>query len=138
MKANRIKIYGASDDLIEVEDEQNGLDEHGSYSPKHVRFSDGTRLRCEYAPDGYGGNWKIDVVKVGTATILHTPVDLKAEDPEPHSDVVELSGEGLHIVSVGTEIEPTRKEIAKALEDFDASDYSDDQLKRIYAITKEV
>ena len=61
-----IKVYGASDDLIEVEVDGKSHDEYGAFGDAtFMHFDCGVVLRCEYAPDegDYGGNWKIEAVK---------------------------------------------------------------------------
>lgn len=55
------KIYGASDDLIEIEGEIS--DEHGCYGhtkPISISASDGTKASIYY-----GGEWKIHVFFAG-------------------------------------------------------------------------
>lgn len=84
-----IKVYGASDDLIEVEGDvseefpalrefDNGSYEDGGY----LAFSDGTILRVEYAESGV---WRIHPVRVegATLTITQAPED----DEDNYSDV---------------------------------------------------
>lgn len=61
-----IKIYGASDDLIEIEGD---ITEEFSWfdcneKPRPVAFSDGTLLRMRYDEDGI---WRITLVEAGTA-----------------------------------------------------------------------
>jgi hypothetical protein len=137
MKANQIQVYGASDDLIEIRDDANGEDEHGAYKTKFVRFSDGTVIKAEYAPEGYGANWKLERVKEGTAGYAHTAVNVADENAEPNSDVVTLTDIGLCVTGVADTIDPTQDELVEALEDFCPDDYTLDQLTRILAITKE-
>lgn len=88
----KTKIYGASDDLIEIEGAIN--DEHGCYDHKRpikISVSDGT-----IATIFYDGNWGISVKQVGSlfkkivtgnpAEDPHTDEDCK--DCSPYSDVL--------------------------------------------------
>jgi hypothetical protein len=61
-----IKIYGASDDLVEVEGDIN--EEFGWFAdndkPRPMGFSDGTLLSVRYDEDGI---WRITLIESGTA-----------------------------------------------------------------------
>ena len=61
-----IKIYGASDDLIEIEGKIS--EEIGCYSTRNIKktitASDGTIAKIHYNKDGI---WQIDMVKAGTS-----------------------------------------------------------------------
>jgi hypothetical protein len=99
---NKVIVYGASDDLIEVEGhirEEFG----GGGEPRYLSFSDGTVLRVSY-----DGIWHITAEKKGSATFTHTPAE--GEDAERredgssgYSDRVTLSGEEIESVVFGTE-----------------------------------
>lgn len=82
-------IYGASDDLIEVEgglsEEFSAYDADGS--PRYLAFSDGTVLRITY---GERGCWEIRREFEGTAGYHHQPHD---NDDTRYSDRVTLSGD---------------------------------------------
>ena len=83
-----VKIYGASDDLIEVEGPTAVSDEFsGGDKPRFVGFSEGTVLRVVYAEDGC---WRISRVAEGTAQYTHTPA--VGMDDEQYSDEVTLTG----------------------------------------------
>lgn len=80
------EIYGASDDLIEIEGDITA--EHNHYNttedqPAAIFFSDGTVLGMHYSDDGI---WKIDVKEKG-ALFDHIEPCTDA-DAEPHSDKV--------------------------------------------------
>jgi len=84
-----LKIYGASDDLIEIEgditEEFNPKDGERSL----LAFSDGTLLQIQY---GAGGNafWRITPLIYGSAK--YRKVEATDED-ENYSDVVTLEGD---------------------------------------------
>lgn len=82
------RIYGASDDLIEVEGGLNA--EHGEFNtsiedPCAVFLSDGTVLSVVYAPSDKA-IWKIEVKERGNLFDRIEPCT--DEDADPHSDVV--------------------------------------------------
>lgn len=81
-----IKVYGASDDLIEV-DGRSLRSEFYHYSderPSTLEFSDGTVLSVRYNEDGC---WEVRPQVEGTAYHSHVPYT----DPEGnYSDVVQL------------------------------------------------
>jgi hypothetical protein len=81
-----IVIYGANDDLIEIEgalrEEFEGGDELS-----YLAFSDGTVLSAQYADDGC---WRINRVATGTA--VYSKVEAGADAPANYSDRVTLSG----------------------------------------------
>ena len=82
-----LTIYGASDDLIEVEgditEEFPAITDESSL----LAFSDGTLLRVRYDEDGL---WRITPLAKGTATLSITP----ATDPDSanYSDRATLEG----------------------------------------------
>lgn len=71
-----VKVYGASDDLVEIE----GDDDAKSY----LAFSDGTVLRVTY-----DGMWHIARVQEGTAAYEHRQATNEDDD---YSDIVTLDG----------------------------------------------
>lgn len=82
-----IKIYGCSDDLIEIEgdieDELNppsSVEDEGAF----LAFSDGTVLRVKY-----DGVWRITPVFVNTN---YSKVEAPEDDDSNYSDVVTLTG----------------------------------------------
>lgn len=95
---NEVTIYGASDDLIEVEgairEEFNPRNDEMSY----LAFSDGTVLSAEY---GKGGIWHIRRVAQGTAEYER----VESTDPESdYTDRVVLRGPGLSWIVFGSQI----------------------------------
>lgn len=84
-----LKIYGASDDLIEVE---GALREEFSYYStnwelqRFLAVSDGTLLRVSYDEDGI---WRFIPLVVGSST-LDFSIGM---DDRLHSDVIRLTGD---------------------------------------------
>ena len=85
-----VKIYGASDDLVEIEG-SDYEDEIGCYdSNVRIRFVDGTQIRIGYPKNGQA-IWWIEVEKKGTAD-----QELKIcndEEDDPYSDVFMIDSE---------------------------------------------
>lgn len=84
-----ITIYGASDDLIEIEgDIREEFTPKEDGEPEYLAFSDGTVLSILYTTDGF---WRIQRLAVGTATYNKTEaIDADTDD---YSDEVVLSGD---------------------------------------------
>lgn len=86
-----LKIYGCSDDLLEIEGAPYPADEIGCFdSTVTVNFSDGTVIKAGY-PKKDKGIWWIDVLKTGTA-----PWNLRKcddENAEIYSDIFEIDAE---------------------------------------------
>lgn len=89
---SEVKVYGASDDLIELEGD---IDEELSYyaddEPAYLGFSDGTVLRIIYDKTGL---WKILVVNKGDATIVKE-FEATDSDSDNYSDIVVLKDTNL-------------------------------------------
>ena len=86
-----VKVYGYSDDLVEIEGSQYKADEIDCYN-RNVRlhFSDGTVILIGYSKPNLGV-WWIEVEQKGTAEQwLTTCVD---PDEDPYSDVLEIDAE---------------------------------------------
>jgi len=90
-----VKVYGSSDDLIEVEgdlDEEFNVYLEGDES-FFLGFSDGTLVQVWY---DRAGIWRTLILVIGrSATSLHTPVG------EEYSEVLELTGEKISWVVCG-------------------------------------
>ena len=84
-----VKVYGVSDDLVEIEGSSYWEDEIGCYK-KDVRiwFCDGTVIRIRYA---YGGIWRIDVETQGTEK--HRLDVCSDEDEDDYSDCFYINAE---------------------------------------------
>jgi hypothetical protein len=80
-----IKIYGASDDLIEIEGDLEEEFNHYSDEPVLIAVSEGTLLRVVYDGDGI---WRITKVTGGSATMEKIEGDVEKDT----NDVVTLSG----------------------------------------------
>lgn len=64
-----VTIYGASDDLIEVDgDLSEEFDSHDQ--PTYLLFNDGTQLKIEYWDDGI---WRVNLIETGKASATRTP-----------------------------------------------------------------
>lgn len=85
-----VKIYGASDDLVEIEGSAYEQ-EIGCYEQDmRIRFLDGTIIRIGYPKDGMAV-WWIEVEADGTAA--HTLTICEDEDADIYSDVFEIDSE---------------------------------------------
>ncbi len=85
------KVYGASDDLVEIEGSTYKEDEIGCYAHDvRIRFLDGTVIRVGYPKDGLAV-WWIEVEKQGTAEQKLTICE--DEDARIYSDVFEIDSE---------------------------------------------
>lgn len=82
-----VTVYGASDDLIEVEGDIREEFYITEYKEHILAFSDGTLLSIEYDRDGM---WRIRRLAKGSATYKHTEATDADKD---YSDTVELDGE---------------------------------------------
>lgn len=97
-----IVIYGASDDLIEIEsssfpnEELNPLG-RVSWEGMFVAVSDGSIFRVRYDEDGI---WRFTPLMLGSATVT---IDQGLDDKR-HSDRVTLTGDDLRWVVLGTDI----------------------------------
>ena len=86
-----VRIYGCSDDLVEIEDSKHGPDEIDCFD-RDVRiwFADGTVIRIGYPKEGLAV-WWIEVEQSGVAeqklTIVEDP------DAEIYSDIFEIDSE---------------------------------------------
>ena len=86
-----VKIYGASDDLVEIENSQYREDEIGCYDHDvRIRFLDGTIIRVGYPKDGLA-IWWVEIEKQGTAEQKLTICD--DEDARIYSDIFEIDSE---------------------------------------------
>lgn len=86
-----VKVYGASDDLCEIEGSAYKDDEIECYgSDVRIRFVDGTVIRIGY-PKADDAIWRIEVEKKGTA--VHTLTICDDEDARIYSDIFEIDAE---------------------------------------------
>ena len=86
-----IRIYGASDDLVEIEGSEYQEDEIGCYNSQvRIWFDDGTVILVSYGKQDLAV-WSIVIEKVGTAKF-----DLQIcedEDADIYSDIFEIDSE---------------------------------------------
>ena len=86
-----VKVYGASDDLVEIENSKYKEDEIGCYDHDvRIRFFDGTVIRVGYPKDGLA-IWWVEIEKQGTAEQKLTICD--DEDARIYSDIFEIDSE---------------------------------------------
>ena len=86
-----VKVYGASDDLVEIENSQYKEDEIGCYDHDvRIRFLDGTVIRVGYPKDGLA-IWWVEIEKQGTAE--HNLTICDDEDARIYSDIFEIDSE---------------------------------------------
>lgn len=86
-----IKIYGASDDLVEIEGSTYKEDEIECFNADvRIRFTDGTVIRIGYPKDGLG-IWWIEVENQGTA--IQKLTICNDEDAQIYSDIFEIDAE---------------------------------------------
>ncbi len=82
------KVYGASDDLIEIEgdirDEVNCYGTDDQDKGVLLCFSDGTVLEVKYGKND-DGIWEVKLRHKGTLFVKIDPCE--SEDADPHSDV---------------------------------------------------
>lgn len=85
---SKVKIYGASDDLIEVEGDTN--DEFNLYDDEKalLAFGDGTVVSVVYDEHGC---WRVNRVAAGSATFEKVEAD--GADTDRYSDEVTLEGD---------------------------------------------
>lgn len=86
-----VKVYGCSDDLVEIEGSKYKEDEIGCYdSQVRILFEDGTIILVGY-PKPNIGVWWISVERSGTA---HHTLDICTdEDADIYSDVFQIDSE---------------------------------------------
>lgn len=130
-----IKIYGQSDDLIEVEGDLS--DEFYAHDgPNFVELSTGDVLCIYYGADGI---WRIDH-QVDTNTcdvhIETLPDEFEDDDPDPYTEIARILGP-IEWVDCWDEWPVSKRCLINALEIADLGarmeDLSTDTLKRIWA-----
>lgn len=102
----RVVLYGASDDLIEVEgdiSDEWGVYLHGA-DVVHVAVSCGTLLRFTYDDDGL---WRIAVLDKGNADVQHEPGSV----PDDTCDRVTITAPELRWVVLSKPAEVTNSNV---------------------------
>lgn len=112
-----IKIYGASDDLIEVDGDIREEFSPNTDKPYHLLFSNGTQVKVEWCPDPSDtpASWAVTIVDVGVGKVQRlkgiddsesdTDESKGHQDPDAsvYSDVVIIeSDEPLKLVKHGS------------------------------------
>lgn len=82
-----LRIYGASDDLVEIEGDR--CDEIGGSNVK-IRFDDGTSIRVKYSKPNLAV-WSITVEKSGSS--YQKLVECNDENAEIYSDIFEIDAD---------------------------------------------
>ena len=86
-----VKVYGASDDLVEIEGSIYRHDEIGCYNHDvRIRFRDGTVIRVGYPKEGMAV-WWIEIEKIGSAP--QSFQCCKNENARIYSDIFEIASE---------------------------------------------
>jgi hypothetical protein len=126
----KVLIYGASDDLIEVEGDIT--DEFGAYDKwKYVHFDDGTVVKAGYAlvPDK---GWSIEVVKLGDGAATEV-LEPTMDDGQHYTDRLSLTGNFTSCQCYSSPEGPTREEMIEALADMDWRCLKDADLRPVFA-----
>ena len=130
---NKVRIFGRSDDLIEVDG--NFQDEFNSpYGVWwYLHFDEGTVVKCGYdLVDGEG--WHIEIAKIGVA---HSEMlDPEMQDGEHYTDVLELSCDGKlkSAKCYGSPDGPSDNDVEEFFERFDVDDYTIEKLRQVMQI----
>jgi hypothetical protein len=94
-----ITVYGASDDMIEVEgdirEEWDYFGEDPDWAGDIVAFSDGTVLRVQFTDEGF---WRITPHLKGSAFLR---IDQATDEDEDYSDKARLEGDDVRWVVHG-------------------------------------
>jgi hypothetical protein len=99
MEKDEIKVYGASDDLVEVEGAQS--EEYGCYqSDVFVFFKDGTEIAVHY-DDEHEGIWKIKTLRKGEAYASAKKTSLDKETEETYTEEFFIRGTKIDRVVIG-------------------------------------
>jgi len=99
-----VTVYGASDDLIEIEGDIRDEISADSDMPCKLAFSDGTVLNVVYDEDGC---WRVTRIAAGTAAMQK--IEAEGSDTDNYSDRVTLNGDIKWVVAgyCITKVEPT-------------------------------
>lgn len=119
-----ITIYGASDDLVEVE---GGIREEFNYDG-YLHFSDGTVIHAVYNADGI---WRLRRTKKGTANYQHKRCD--GDNDDDYTDKVILTGT-IESVAFWPKEKPDKESLCEVLGDVDWEDYSKDTLLQVHRL----
>lgn len=122
--SDKVRVYGESDDLIEIENDKN-FDEVGCYNnTATIWFSDNTVIAVKYGKEGKG-IWEIKEIEGGHASRKLTPC--YDEDADVYSDIFEIEAEVVD-VCVGEVDSRVRELVAKFREI--SRNYSSKEIER--------
>lgn len=122
--SDKVRVYGESDDLIEIENDKN-FDEIGCFNQTTtIYFSDYTVIAVKYGKDGKG-IWEIKEIQGGCAPRKLTPC--YDEDADVYSDIFEIEAEVVD-VCVGEVNSRVRELVAKFREI--SRNYSSKEIER--------
>lgn len=86
-----LKVYGCSDDLVEIDGTKTQYDEIGCFnSDVLIEFTDGTTIRVHYGK-GEKGIWYIEILSEGAAIVKF--IECMDEDAAIYSDILEIDAE---------------------------------------------
>lgn len=129
-RMQKVKIYGASDDLVEVDGDVDGADEFCCEEGVIAFAPSGDLFHVKYGEDGV---WDITHKHASgrlQVSIIQAPT---GDDPEPYTDVAMVSGD-IHSVRFWKSWPPSiteiRERIMKRLDEW--SMLSDDTVKRVW------
>jgi hypothetical protein len=127
-----IKIYGASDDLIEVEGGADGCDEFNGEEGVIVLQPTGDRFRVKYGVDNRAV-WDVTHEHVSGQLQVSIEEAPEGDDPDPYTDTAVVTGD-IQLVRFWENWPPTigeiRERVEKALED--PRHLSNDVIKRVW------
>lgn len=117
-----VKIYGCSDDLVEIEGSKYYENEIGCYNAQvRIWFEDGTVILVSYGKD-CGAIWEILVEKDGLSK--HEVILCYDEDADIYSDIFEIDSEIIwHEVIYNRGTGLTNREALESLSDEDLAKY---------------
>lgn len=120
---NTIKIYGASDDNVEVEGDVFGCDEYSAWdAPLWVELSTGDVFKVEYTKDGV---WTVDHIRKTTKVKVVIEPYGEGEDPEPYTQTAVVTGKKIEWVETWEAWPPTNRCLYKKLADHFKVDVTD-------------
>ena len=119
-----VTIYGASDDLIEIEGDL-GRDEFGAYDEaKDLLFSNGCKVRVNYGEDGC---WRTELLTPELCTVVKHKLATDSDSKDDYTDRLTICGD-FEWVEHWPASGIARDEIVRRLEDTDFDDVEIDTL----------
>lgn len=85
----KLKIYGSSDDLVEIEGDYREEFNPHSDEWSYLIFSDGTAIKILYTGNGV---WKIELIAIGKETVHKFTPCIAENIDETYSDELILEG----------------------------------------------